>query len=153
MAPIYLPPSFCGKNAKLQVKKDLLLNDLFLSKDTICNVQDIVGYAYIILPVNSSSQVTFRIKDGLMDKYFYLLDRGIKPWVEEDARVIRKNNIFTVTLKKELVIKDVVTLKAGTEFFPIKDITNDGKVFWNLYDGKTYERTLRLPDDEFKVYF
>ncbi|MEQ8198761.1 MAG: hypothetical protein ABRQ27_12255, partial [Clostridiaceae bacterium] len=82
MTPIYLPQSFCGKNAKLQVKKDLFLDDLFLSKDTICNVLDIVGYAYIILPENSSIHVPFRLKNSLMNEYFYILDSGVKPWIE-----------------------------------------------------------------------
>lgn len=153
MSPIYLAPSFCGKNAKLQLKKDLLCDDLFLPKDTTCIVKDIVGYAYIIATINSNCQETFRIKDGIMEEYFYILDPGVKPWIEEDTRKIKSKNLSTVSLIKDLSIKNVITLKAGTEFFPVEEVTNNGKIYWDLYDVKTYERTLRLSDDEFKMYF
>jgi len=58
MSPIYIPPSFCGLNAKLQLKKDVLINGKHLNQGEICTVIEVIGYAYMI----SSQEISFRIK-------------------------------------------------------------------------------------------
>jgi len=58
-----------------------------------------------------------------------------------------------VKFAKDYIIKDVVIINAGIEFYAIGDIGYKGYKYWGLYEGETYERLLNLRDDESANYF
>lgn len=149
--PIYLPPLFCGENAKLRLKKDIKWEELFIQKGEVSRVDEIIGYKYLITftRVNESH----KMKNSDMEEYFEIINDGEKHWIKKDTEMIRKINPRKVELKKDLVIKDVININAGNEFYPFEDISHDGRKFWDLYDAMTNERILRLRDDEFVHYF
>ena len=74
-------------------------------------------------------------------------------WINEDKKLVNEVNSTKINLKKDLVIKNVITFPKGKEFYAVPDTSNDDKKFWDLYDGSTYERILRLKDSEVKEYF
>jgi len=67
--------------------------------------------------------------------------------------MIKATNIQKETVKKDIVIKNIITFEAGKEFYAVKEKANKGQVFWNLYDTTTCERILRLRNDEYETYF
>ena len=150
MSPIYIPPAFCGINAKLKLKKELMQDGIIIPEGTICKVVDLIGFAYMIELENPKNDVLLRFKNGEMDDYFYILQAGEKLWIEKDF--IENCSLFKVILTSAIVIKDVVCLEKSKEFYASKDIVDDGKIYWNLFDIETKERILRLRNDEYIMY-
>jgi hypothetical protein len=85
--------------------------------------------------------------------YFDIETSGVRDWINEDKKLVNEVNPPKIHLKKELVIKSVVSFPKGKEFYAIPDTSNYDKKFWDLYDVSTYERILRLKDSEVKEYF
>ncbi|MGE7623342.1 hypothetical protein ACQKMD_09870 [Viridibacillus sp. NPDC096237] len=153
MSPIYFPPSFCGDKAKLQLKKDLeLINpDQYIPKGEQCRVNEIKGYAYFLKFQNLEEPI--RLKESILEAHFDILDEGIKDWQIENCELLIKAKSQKVKLAKDLIIKDVVIIYAGKEFFLIGYIGYKGYKYWDLYDGETHEKLLNLRDDEYVSYF
>jgi len=149
--PIYLPPLFCGENAKLRLKKSIDWEELFIQEGELCRVDEIIGYTYLI--TFTSINESHRMKNSIMEEYFEIINEGNKDWIQKDTDKIRKVNPRKVELKEDLIIKDIIKINVGKEFYPIEDISHDGRKFWDLYDAMTNERILRLRDDEFVRYF
>jgi hypothetical protein len=152
MAPIYFPQSFCGEKASLKLKKELTYGSKLLPEGTICCVLEVLGYAYIIWPLDFDNEI-IRIKHGEMEEYFNILDVGVKPWIKAAIIDLNSNNVKKVILKNDFVIKDVVSINKGSEYYATKDINDSGKIFWTLYEIESFEKVLRLRDDEFEAFF
>ncbi|MEI5909297.1 hypothetical protein WAK64_19800 [Bacillus spongiae] len=148
---IYLPPLFCGENAKLRLKKNLEWRDLFIQEGEICTVKETIGYTHVLIFNNLN--VSHRMKNSIMKEYFDIMDEGVKDWIEPNTKLIREAKAKIVTLKKDLVIKGYTTIEEGKEFYPIDYQKHDGRKYWNLYDATTKERILNLRDDDFTQYF
>lgn len=153
---IYLPPAFCGEEAELKLKKDLIWNDLFVACGEVCRVEDMIGYTYIISPLSSLGKVKHRMKNSIMNDYFEIINIGRKPWMEEN-----KQSIQVDTPKREMV-KDIpipigksrkIIIGKGKVYYCLKDQAEDGRIFWDLIEEETFERTLRIKDSEYKEYF
>lgn len=130
MSPIYLPSLFCGEKAKLRLKKNLDWEDLFIKKGESCTVKEIIGYTYVI--TFESTDESHRVKNSIMEEYFGIVDEGIKNWIVKDTELLRKVNPRKVKLNEDLVFKDFIIIKDGKEFYPLEDISHDGRRFWDL---------------------
>ncbi|MCM3038790.1 hypothetical protein M3201_03625 [Paenibacillus motobuensis] len=149
---IYLPPLYCGYEARLKLIKDLMWNDLCISKNEECKVVDIIGWTYIISPIDSKGTIEHRMKNSIMSDYFEIIENGIKPWIEENKHLICEKTL------KSLLVKDIkihinkresILIEKGKRYYCLKDRAEDGRIFWNLIEEETYDKTLRLKNEEF----
>lgn len=153
---IYLPPAFCGEEAELKLKKDLIWNDLYIECGEVCRVEEIIGYTYIISPLSSLGKVKHRIKNSIMNEYFEIITTGHKPWIEENRKRIEPD-----TPKREM-IKDIpiyigknkkMIISKGKVYYGLKDQVEDERIFWDLIEEETFERTFRIKNSEYEEYF
>ena len=150
MSAIYLPPSFCGLGAKLRLRKEFKWKDLFLPVGSICFAKRLIGFKYYVTSEEDSSfEIPFL--NGEMDEYFEILKYGNKPWIVEQNKEIKSGGFAKYRLKRDLIIKDVVSIETGTKFYVVED-KGENKVFFNLHDVSTYECLIRLSKEEFIKY-
>lgn len=152
---IYLPPLYCGYDARLKLIKDLIWNDLFLPKDKECRVVDIIGWTYIICPLGSNGTIEHRMKNSIMSDYFEIIDDGIKPWIEENKLSISEKTLKSILVKNikiHINKRETICIEKGKTYYCLKDQASDGRIFWNLIEEKTYDKTLRLKNEEFKEH-
>lgn len=151
---IYYPPLFCGIGTTLKVIKAFEIEfengeSMTVSIGDECIVKDIIGYGYNIKKNDRTG--VFRIMNSKMPNYFNIID---KVELEKDLDNYERNDKkgSTVTLQKNLEIKDMVVIPKGQQFLHFIDDNKDGK-FHDLFtlDGK--HQTLRMKHSEFKEYF
>lgn len=151
MSPIYIPPLHCGLGAILSLKSAYTIDNVQIANGERCVVTDIIGYKY---EVNFKAlNLKTIIFNNEIPLYFDIETAGVRDWVNDDKKLVNEVNPSKINLKKELVIKNFITFPIGKEFYAVPKTSNDDKKFWDLYDGSTYERILRLKDSEVKEYF
>ncbi len=149
--PIYLPALFCGEQADLRLKRNINWENQFIREGETCHVEKITGYIYDV--IFSSNKSTFRVHNEVMHTHFEIINEGKKEWIGFNKQLLDQVNSSKVILKESFIIKDVVTIDEGTAFYPIEEMTHDGRKFWDLYEATTFERILRLKDEEYIKYF
>jgi hypothetical protein len=151
LSPIYIPPLHCGLGAMLRLKSEYTIENVQIAKGERCVVTDIIGYKYEVNFKDLNLKTI--IFNNEIPIYFDIETEGVRDWINEDKKLVNEVNSSKINLKKDLVIKNVITFPKGKEFYAVPDTSNDDKKFWDLYDSSTYERILRLKYSEVKEYF
>ncbi|WP_211748646.1 hypothetical protein [Paenibacillus sp. Marseille-Q4541] len=57
------------------------------------------------------------------------------------------------SLVKDIKIRinkqEVFLIEKGKIYFCLKDLSEEGRIFWDLFEVETYDKTLRLKNEEF----
>lgn len=149
---IYIPPLYCGFEARLKLIKYLIWNDLFIPKNEECKVVDIIGWTYIISPLESKGTIQHRMKNSIMNDYFEIIHTGVKPWIEENKNLISERTtkgLLVKDIKIHINKREVIMIEKGKIYYCLKDQAEDGRIFWDLIEEETYDKTLRLKNEEF----
>lgn len=168
---IYFPELFCEIGDELILKKDIVFDDVTLSKDLIYTVENIIGYG---IDLKGPLGEEFRIMNSQMDNYFYTPDvtKAIISEIIsetlggeiEKPDIIKKiakdlggkhkskkqanTSYFEVVMfTRKFEIKNVITIETGTRFFFEID-----EGFFNLFDVNNHRKVLRLNQKEMNEY-
>ena len=152
---IYLPPYFCGEDAQLKLKTDLIWQDLHIPCGELCLVEDLIGYTYVISPISSQGKIKHRMKNSIMANYFEIIEKGNEPWNEENKTAIQKGAPKSKMVKdiKIYISRDeVIMIDKGKTYYCLKK-ENDREIYWELIEENTFETTLKVKDKEYREYF
>ncbi|MFF2458770.1 hypothetical protein [Peribacillus simplex] len=100
--------------AILILKSAYTIDNVQIAKGERCVVTDIIGYKY---EVNFKD---FNIKTIIFNNeipvYFDIEIAGVRDWINEDKKLVKEVNPTKINLKKDLVIKNVITSRKEKSF-------------------------------------
>jgi hypothetical protein len=149
---IYYHRMFCSEHQRLELKQEIIFEDIHIPAGEMFTVVRIIGSGYDVIAEKKG--IEFRFLNSEMPEFFHPPRQDDNVVIEEVKNISNKTAFGKILAEQNIVmftsdleIRDVITIAKGTRYY----FQKDGDYF-NLFAPSDFHKELRLSRAEMREY-